>query len=993
MLAAVVLLSSEIRAAAPDEAAPDEAVSGEAAPGEAAPPKFETHVAPILKKHCLKCHNPTTQKAELDLSSPPAVFRGGESGAIVEPGKPDESLLYEMIHDQAMPPEGDPLVEAEMIVIRNWIKAGAPLVRSAGLSGLTQPSVTNHDIEPLMLLRCGTCHGLRRQEAELDLRTRASMLRGGKSGPAIVLGKPEESLLLRRLHSGEMPPPGKLVRAGVRPMTSGEIQQLTNWIRLEAPEVDAAPATVTPGVDPLVTEEDRQFWSFQPPRRPAPPVVDSGDGTEQVENPIDAFIIARQQAHGLAPAPAADRLTLIRRASYDLTGLPPTPDEVQEYLADEQPQAYERLVERLLASPRYGERWARFWLDAAGYADSEGKRSADPIRPHAFRYRDYVIRSFNADKPYSRFLLEQIAGDELADYENAPQITPELADNLIATGFLRMAPDGTGSDIVNTVAERMEVIADEIDIFGSTVMGLTLKCARCHRHKYDPVPQRDYYRLLAVFKGAYDQHDWLKPSFVRGQTKDVKPGRILPFVTDDQQRRHALHNRAFDKQIASRRAELNDLAQTLRREYAEQELAKLPASLHDDLRRMLATAPDRRDEVLRYLADKFAADLTLDDKQLQKNARYRKAAALTKKQVKQLEAKKDPAPAIRALWDRGAPSPTYVYRRGDFRQPGRLVEPGVPSMLTNGRATFRVEPPRPEARQTGRRLALARWLTDPDHPLTSRVMVNRIWAHHFGQGIVKSVGNFGELGDRPTHPRLLDWLAVEFVERGWSVKHMHRLMMNSRIYRQSSLMTAKSERADPNNAWLTRMPLRRLDAEQVRDSLLAVAGRLHERPFGKPDEVQVRKDGLVVARMKDGGWRRSVYLRQRRKEMPTFLETFDLPQMIPACQQRPESTVAQQALYLLNNTLVRELSESFGRRVAQVSQDDRKRIELVYLTALSRPPTDEERAISHETLRKMTDHWSRQLGDEASLSGEARRRALAVLCHTIMNSASFVYVD
>lgn len=957
---------------------------------EAAPaPRFETHVAPILKKHCADCHNSQTRKAELDLSSPRALFRGGESGAIVEAGKPEESLLYEMVHEQFMPPEGEPLSETEVAAIRDWIAGGALLERPLEAGGASEERVTNHDIEPLMLLRCGTCHGLRDQQGGLDLRTKASMLRGGQSGPALVPGSPEKSLLLKRIHAGEMPPPEKLVRAGVRPMTPSEIERLEQWIRQGAPEVDAAPDVAGLQGDPLVTDEDRQFWSFQPPRKTAPPAIDA---EHPPDNPIDAFVIARQQALGLSLSPEADRLTLLRRAHYDLTGLPPAPDEVREYLADDDPRAYEKRIDRLLAAPQYGERWGRFWLDGAGYADSEGKRSADPLRPHAWRYRDYVIRSFNADKPYDRFLLEQIAGDELADYDNAPRITRQLADNLIATGFLRMAPDGTGSDIVNTVAERMEVIADEIDVLGATVMGLTLKCARCHSHKYDPLPQRDYYRLLAVFKGAYDEHDWLKPSFVPGQTKDVKPGRVLPLVADEEREAFERRGRELDARIAEVREQLERLGEEIRAEHTERELAKLPSPLHDDLRRMLATDAERRDAVLTYLADKFEDQLTLTDKQLQQNERYRQAADKSDKQVKALEAQREPEPAIRALWDRGEPSPTYIYRRGDFQQPGRLVGPGVPSVLTDGRTPFEVEPPWPGAAQTGRRLAFARWLVEPNHPLTARVMVNRIWRHHFGEGIVKSIDNFGKLGDRPTHPELLDWLALEFIRSGWSVKHMHRLIMTSRVYRQSSAVGEELESADPENKWLTRMPLRRLDAEQIRDALLSVAGRLHNEPFGRPDEVEVRKDGLVVARADRGGWRRSIYLRQRRKEMPTFLETFDFPQMIPACQQRPESTVAQQALYLMNNAVVRELSASFADRVAAASQDDHERVELVYLTALSRPPTEEERTVSLETLTALAEQWQRQLGDSAA-PGEPRRRALAVLCHTIMNSAAFLYVD
>ena len=814
-------------------------------------PRFETHIAPLFQKHCVKCHNADQTKAELDLSSAVGVFRGGESGPIIEPGKPDESYLFELVHEHLMPPEDEPPLTAKQIeMLRDWIAAGSPLASGQDPRELSAADyVDNQQIEPLMLLRCGTCHGLRTQEGGLDLRTKASMLAGGKSGPAIVLGHPEQSLLLKRVHAGEMPPKERLIRTGVRPITDAEVDLLTRWIARGAPETRPVTA-VDPLSDPLVSSEDREFWAFRPPRRPPLPEVDPS----RIANPIDAFLLHRLQKAGLGFAPPAERAELLRRVYLDLTGLPPEPEAVRRFLDDDRPLAYERVVDRLLASPRYGERWSRFWLDAAGYADSEGKRSADPLRPHAYRYRDYVIRAFNADKPYRRFLLEQLAGDELVDTRRPAALDAAAADKLIATGFLRMAPDGTGSDIVNSVSERLEVIADEIDIFGSTVLGLTLKCARCHSHKYDPIPQRDYYRLAAVFKGAYDEHDWLKPSFVKSQTKDLKPGRVLPHSSAAEQRRYEQRLASVEGEIAEQRRQLEVLADSLRARHRDQQLAALPAELRSDLKRMLTTPAEQRDAVLDYLAGKFEKRLRLTDKQLASSGEYKKQKSAADKAIKQLEASKPAPPMIRALWDRGEPSPTYIYRRGDHRQPGRLVAPGVPSVLSSRTEDFVVSRPYPQASSTGRRLALARWLVKPDHPLTSRVMVNRLWRHHFGRGIVATIDNFGRLGERPTHPELLDWLAVEFVERDWSVKAMHRLIVTSRAYRQSSRMSG-SEDVDPENKLVSRMPLRRMDAEQVRDAMLAVAGRLHERPFGRPDPVNVRKDGLVTGEPVRGGWR------------------------------------------------------------------------------------------------------------------------------------------
>ncbi len=955
------------------------------------PPRYESDVAPIFKAHCTTCHNAEAMKAELDLSSPRGIFQGSESGAVVVPQKVDDSLLFHLVHEREMPPEdGKPLSDEQIETIRRWIDAGTPF------DGKTNPAeliaaaeVSNHDIQPLMLLRCAACHGLRTKEAGLDLRTKASMLKGGKSGPAIVLGKPQQSLLLIRIHASEMPPPDKLIEAGVKPITAGEIDQLTRWIELGAPEVVVEPDVATSESDPLVAEKDRQFWSFQPPADVSVPAVNN----TRVRSPIDAFILQTQIEHGLNFSPEADKLALLRRAHFDLTGLPPDPELVESFLADEDPLAFERLIDRLLASPRYGERWARFWLDAAGYADSEGKRSADPIRPYAYKYRDYVIRALNSDKPYDRFLLEQIAGDELADYASAQSITRELADNLVATGFLRMAPDGTGSDVVNFVPERLEVMSDQIDVFSSTILGLTIKCARCHSHKYDPIPQRDYYRLVDVFKGAFDEHDWLKPAFVAGQTKVKRPGRVLPVATDDELREVEDENRRIDGEILAQREKLEQLAESIRNEHFESELAKLPSDLHAQLRTLRTTAVGERTDKQKRLAEKFEDQLTLDDSAVKIHAGYKRAKVEADRLIKSLEGEKQDGPLIRALWDRGEPSSTYIYRRGDYTQPSRLVGPGVPSVLTDGKTPLNIQPPWPGAASTGRRLALAKWLVEPDHPLTARVMVNRIWKHHFGEGIVRSLENFGRLGTPPTHPELLDWLAREFVRSGWSVKHVHRMIMTSTTYRQSSLVTDQHAQLDPENKWLARMPLRRLDAEEVRDSLLAVAGELNLRQFGRPDPVDVRGDGLVTSVAGENGRRRSIYLRQRRKEMPTVLETFDLPQMNPNCVSRTNSTVAQQALYLLNDSLVRELSAHFARRAGRETLDPSGQVEQVYLIAIGRPPSEEERQLGAQLLAELTEKWAAHLEQNGQSRDEAADRALQTFCHAVMNSAEFLFID
>lgn len=878
---------------------------------------FETRIQPILQAKCIRCHGQTKQSAGLSLASPAAIFRGGESGTAVSPGKPDESPLFEMVNDGHMPPKGnDPLTSAEKESIRQWIADGAKVAGTSATAGVTQ-----HQIVPLMLLRCTACHGGRRQEAGLDLRTKAGMLKGGKSGPAVVTGKPEESLLIKRIRAEEMPPRRQLVSVSVKPMEAGELQKLEAWIAAGLPESSVGPDIATAEPDRLVTDADRDFWSFRPPQSVIPPSLErTAADVNLSHNPIDQFIVARLRASGLTLSPQADRLTLIRRVTFDLIGLPPTLDEITDFVNDPSPDAYESLVERLLASPHYGERWGRHWLDVAGYADSEGAQNEDRVRPNMWRYRDYVVQAFNSNKSYDRFLHEQLAGDELADYEHATQITDEIYDNLVATGFLRTAPDRTFANITNFVPDRLEVIADEMQILGSAVMGLTLHCCRCHSHKFDPLPQRDYYRLSAVLKDALDEHDWLGPEV-----------RQLTQVTSAERQKWKAH----EKEITERVAPLKQQVEGEKEEAAKKKLQE---------------------------------------------------------QIKQIESGRQPEPKIRALWSRGDPSPTYLLQRGNYLTAGAEIGPGVPSVLTDGHTQFVIEPPIPGTAASGRRLALARWLTERKNPLTARVMVNRIWKHHFGSGLVSTLANFGKTGSPPTHPELLDWLANEFMHRDWNIKAMHRLMVTSTTYRQSSQQTPQALTLDPENRLLSRMPLRRLEAEIVRDSLLAAAGRLDDTPFGPPADVDVRGDGLVTVKRTDSGGRRSVYVLHRRTKLPTILENFDSPQMGPNCVERGESIVAPQALHLLNNAVVHDLADHFANRVrAEVGADPDVQVERIYRIAFGTSPDDQERQAARETLAQLTQHWKQTLGEAAAQ--QAADRALNNYCHAILNSAGFVYVD
>ena len=777
---------------------------------------------------------------------------------------------------------------------------------------------TDEDVIPILLRRCANCHGGEYQEAGLDLRTLDSIRKGGESGAILKPSDPDASLIINKIETDKMPPKDIRGRAGIEQVTESELATIRQWI---AQGAQAAPASGSRNPDKIPADLP---WSFNPPARPRVPLATQR--ATRSTSPIDAFLLRKFADKDLSFSPAADRLTLLRRATFDLTGLPPTPEQFETFQADTSPGAYERLIDRLLDSPHYGERWGRFWLDLAGYADSEGKRNADMIRPYAWKYRDYVIRSFNEDKPFDQFLIEQIAGDELHDYANASEITPEIHDALVATGFLRMAPDGTTANPVNRVEDRLEVISDELDILGRGLLGLTLNCARCHDHKYDPLTMEDYYGLTAIFKGAYDEYDWMTPQKFNNQWEKMKQ-RHLPVALPDERKKWEAKTAVYNKEL-------------------------------DKLKKQLAALDKSKKSESNNL----------------------------KKKIRSFEATKPVQPMIRALWDRGRPSQTYVYKRGDHLLTGSRVDPGIPIAFKPAQVPFNAAIKPAGKDKSGRRLAFAKWLTNPRHPLTARVFVNRVWHRHFGRGIVSSLDNFGSTGTPPSHPELLDWLAVEFVEQGWSLKALHRLIMTSAAYRQSSRVTDERARLDPGNILLSRMPLRRMDAEEVHDSVLQIAGALKPEQFGRPDPVTVRNDGYVAARSEDGTARRSVYLRHRRKEMPTILETFDLPQMNPNCAERKPSTIVTQPLHLLNDGVIHQLAGRFAQRIAREAGGDLDdQVNLAYRVALTREPTASEARSARKFIETLQAKWK---------AGESPpEMALADFCHTLINSAAFLYID
>ncbi len=917
-----------------------------------AAPLFEDTVAPILESRCVECHSADKRKGELDLSSAAGILRGSESGEIFKAGEPEKSTIYKLVHHGEMPKKGDPLTHEQIETIHHWIAEGAEFRERPTL---TKNAPNQHDVIPIVLLRCAACHGARLQEGGVDLRTPEAMISGG----ALVAGDPDQSKMIQRIESRECPPQEKLLKFFVKRPPSTEVAVLREWIAAGAPIEDIAPDVATSKPDPLVSDEDRRHWAFHPPK--AAPDAES----------VDDFIGTRLAANGLDFSPEADRDTLIRRAYLDLIGMPPSVEEWKRWRSGDEKNWYSAMIDHLLKSPHYGERWGRYWLDVAGYADSEGGTSGDPIRAVAWKYRDYVVDAFNEDKPYDRFLIEQIAGDELIDVEKAEVVTEEMVENLVATGFLRMGMDQTGSRTMNFVPERLGVVGDVVRVLGSGVMGLTMECVKCHTHKYDPIPQRDYYRFKAIFQGALDEHDWM--SFKT---------RKLEFDTPERLQQIADINPPLE-------VELRTLAKKQKATEARRDKTLLenyyPNLSEADIKTTLAAlkkADNTRTLVEAKLVEKFrVVDLLPDEEQPEVLLELRDAVTAVEKEIVATKRRMVPPATIRALWDRGDPSPTYILRRGEFNKPGRLVGPGVPAVLTNGHTPLEIEPPFPGGTpKTGRRLAFARWLTEPDNPLTARVMVNRIWNHHFGAGIVRSLENFGVQGEKPTHPELLDWLAVEFIERDWSVKEMHRLMMNSRAYRQSSRVPDELAKADPANKLFSQMPLRRMNAEALRDSLLLVSGKLDDSPGGPPDPVTVDRDGLVsVDPTPGGGWRRSLYAQYRRTEIPTMMETFDYPEMGPNCYQRSVSIVSPQSLMLTNNARVRELSAALADRVEDLAVGDGEsapgaaaKVNKLYEITLSRPPTKDEEALGIEALREIP---------------------LEAYCHAVLNSAAFIYID
>jgi mono/diheme cytochrome c family protein len=849
-------------------------------------------------------------------------------------------------------------------------------------------------VRPILKAHCFQCHGEEPEpEGGLDIRLVRLMSEGGYSGAALVAGEPHESLIWQRIADEEMPP-------GEKQLSEADKQTILSWIRqgvrTARPEPEDPDAV-------KVTQEELSHWSFQPITRPQPPynvLAESADAGNQAASPIDAFVGESLQAAGLEFNPPADRRTLIRRLSIDLHGLPPTPAEVAEFLADDSPDAYRRLVGKLLDSPRYGVRWGRHWLDAVGYAESDGNIPQDQPRAHAWHYRDYVIEAFNDDKPYDQFIVEQLAGDELIAGQPDSN-NPRHVELLAATGMLRMPPDVTQTN--NSLLDRNQAVADMLSVFGTSVLGVTVGCAQCHDHRYDPIPIEDYYRLRAVFDPAFPLHQWKQPR------------QRLIDMTDDKTRERAA-------EIEAEAVAVEEDINRRRREHCQgiqdREIDKVPEERREAVRTAIGTQPSEQTDEQKKLLDRFPKVRTVDWIIGQLIEYDREAYDKFEKDREEVDAIRETKPLermIMAVEESSERIPeSRVFFRGSPESPTESVEPAELTALAAKRNPVEILVVAEADRlTTGRRLAYARQLTDGSHPTLARVIVNRVWMHHFGQGLVLTPGDFGLDGEPPSHPALLDWLASDFMDHGWSVKRLHRQILLSRTYRQASGGGASlAAEIDPENRWLSRMNLRRLDAESIRDAVLLVSGQLNEQ-LGGPS-VPVAEDGegkaVIGKRLKKNGLfsgveevggqanRRSLFITTRRDLPLNLLQTFDLPEMNPSCQRRDSSTVASQALFFLNDSFIVDATGKMADHLWRREEGLSERVSLGFEACFSQPPSEAELADSLDFLRRQTEifaadpseAWQERLQEDHEA---AERRALASLCQVLMSSNRFLYVQ
>lgn len=834
-------------------------------------------------------------------------------------------------------------------------------------------------VRPILKTHCWQCHGEEDPvKGGLDARLARWLRDGGDSGPAVVPHRPQESLLIERIATGEMPP-------GAKTLTARELATLTQWVEQGAKTLRPEPDAIA---REALTPEEESHWSFQPIVRGTLPELDNDT---QPASPIDFFLLKRLQDKNMAFSDRAERETLIRRVSIGLLGLPPTPDQIDRFLADRSPAAFESLVDRMLASPFYGERWARHWLDVVGYADSDGVTKADSVRTWAFKYRDYVVRALNRNQPWNDFLVEQLAGDELV----APpyrDLTLDQARRLIATGYLRMSPDGTDGPVIDQDLARNQTVAEVIKVVTTSLLGLSVGCAQCHPHRYDPISHRDYYRIRALFEPAYDWKAWRGPG-----------GRLISQWSADTRQRAEAVDLEVKMLTAKRDRELDAAADRV----VSERIAALPEEVQQAARQARATPPAKRTDEQKALIETHAF-LKVDGRSLQEIDGGAKAKVLEKwdPQISACAAKRPASDQLMPLTEIPGQVPvTYLFRRGDHKQPAEAIAPGELSVLKPEGLVISSNDP--GSVTTGRRLSYARHLTNGQHPLVARVLVNRFWMHHFGNGIVATPTEFGLRGAPPSHPRLLDWLASEFMSSGWDLKHLHRLMLHSTAYGQRAVRTAATESVDPDNRLLGRMSVRRIESEVLRDSLLFVSGRLVDQAYGPPVPVSLDNVGqrVIVSRTQYdpsgrllrnvapvGGeaYRRTIYIQVRRSLPLGVLVPFDLPGLDPNCAIRTISNNAPQSLQMMNAPFVLEQADQFAARVrVQAGNDVARQISLAWVMALGRQPTDDELEIAKVFLEDQTE----LLTNTETGRSRSRGNALANLCQALVGSSGFLYVE
>ena len=801
-------------------------------------------------------------------------------------------------------------------------------------------------IRPVLTQHCYKCHSAAASSVKggLKLDTRDGLHKGGESGAAVVPGDSQSSLLMEalRFEGLEMPPTGKL--------SDEQIADFAAWIDMGAPD----PRTGAGAKKKLDLAAARQFWAYKLPNKPAIPAVQSGDWAK---TDADRFLLAAMEKQGLKPVADADKLTWLRRVTFDLIGLPPTQAEIDAYLADTSDGADAAVVDRLLASPQFGERWGRHWLDVARYGESTGKERNIPFT-HAWRYRDWVIDAVNADKPYTTFIKEQLAGD-LLPASDAKQHNSQS----IATGFLALGPKSVNER--NAEQYLMDAVDDQIDVTTRAFLATTVGCARCHDHKFDPIPTADYYALAGIFRST--------------EALSGVVGRSTKGVRNDYS------------------GELMALAAPTAASGAGRQAApKLSAEDQAEYAKIEKRLEQRREELARLVK---SVKNSGEDKNAAKNSAKKQYKTLTEQverdEQKLADIKAGAKPAAgggsadsfaMGVRDVATPADTEIRVRGEPEEKGAVVPRGFVQVLKSSRT------PKVDPHHSGR-LQLAEWIASRDNPLTARVMVNRIWYHLFGRGIVETVDNFGALGEEPSHPELLDYLAVRFMDQGWSLKKTIRELVLSRAYHMAGVHEADNYAKDPGNRYFWRMNRRRLDAEAIRDATLAVGGTLDlTRPVGSPiaqltTAGEIGRRGSIEDLSESVAHHRSVYLPLIRNGMPEVLAVFDVADPSLIVGQREVTTVATQALFLMNSPLVLEQAQAAAKRVTSSSGDATHGIEAAYRLILQRPPTSDELRLGAQFI---TEYG--QIAGKENASAVGNDAAWTALCQSLISSAEFRYL-